>query len=380
MGSELKGLAILGSTGSVGTQTLDVVRQYPGSFRVVGLAAQSSLGTLGSQAREFHPALISCDGTQVEKAALFSNGSRESDLDEMVRHPDVDLVVTATIGDVALHPTIAAIEAGKDVALANKESIVIAGRLLTSLAKKYNVDLLPLDSEPNAIWQCLRGEDRTISRLIVTASGGAFRNLPPAELANVTPEQALEHPTWKMGPKITVDSATLMNKAFEVIEAHYLFGVPWEQIEVVIHPQSMIHSMVEFVDGSVKAQMSPPDMRLPIQYALFYPDRMSNDTVVRFDPVATGSLTFEELVPERYPCFSLALDVAKRGGTWPAALCGADDIAVEAFLDGRISFVEIPTVIGGALEGHQSVADPSLTESLAAAAWGRARVAALAGS
>jgi 1-deoxy-D-xylulose-5-phosphate reductoisomerase len=183
-----------------------------------------------------------------------------------------------------------------------------------------------------------------------------------------------------MGPKITVDSATLMNKAFEVIEAHYLFGVPWEQIEVVIHPQSMIHSMVEFVDGSVKAQMSPPDMRLPIQYALFYPDRMSNDTVVRFDPVATGSLTFEELVPERYPCFSLALDVAKRGGTWPAALCGADDIAVEAFLDGRISFVEIPTVIGGALEGHQSVADPSLTESLAAAAWGRARVAALAGS
>ena len=179
MGSELKGLAILGSTGSVGTQTLDVVRQYPGAFRVVGLAARSSLVTLGAQAREFHPALISCDGTQVEKAALFSNGSRESDLDEMVRHPDVDLVVTATVGDIALDPTIAAIEAGKNVALANKESIVIAGRLLTSLAKKYNVDLMPLDSEPNAIWQCLRGEDRAISRLIVTASGGAFRNLPP---------------------------------------------------------------------------------------------------------------------------------------------------------------------------------------------------------
>jgi 1-deoxy-D-xylulose-5-phosphate reductoisomerase len=380
MGSELKGLAILGSTGSVGTQTLDVVRQYPGAFRVVGLAARTSLVTLGEQAREFHPALISCEGTQFEKAALFSNGSRESDLNEMVRHPDVDLVVTATVGDVALDPTIAALKAGKDVALANKESIVIAGRLLTSLAKKHNADLLPLDSEPNAIWQCLRGEDRAVSRLIITASGGAFRNLPPAELANVTPEQALEHPTWKMGPKITVDSATLMNKAFEVIEAHYLFGVPWEQIDVVIHPQSMIHSMVEFVDGSVKAQMSPPDMRLPIQYALFYPDRTSNDVVARFDPVATGSLTFEELVPERYPCFSLALDVAKRGGTWPAALCGADDIAVEAFLDGRISFVEIPTVIGEALVGHQSVSDPSPTDSLAAAAWGRARVTDLAGS
>ena len=380
MDSELKGLAILGSTGSVGTQTLDVVRQYPGAFRVVGLAARSSLVTLGEQAREFHPALISCAGTQVEKAALFANGSRESELDEMVRHPDVDLVVTATVGDVALYPTIAAIEAGKDVALANKESVVILGRLLTSLAKKHNVDLLPLDSEPNAIWQCLRGEDRAISRLIITASGGAFRNLPTAELAGVTPDQALEHPTWKMGPKITVDSATLMNKAFEVIEAHYLFGVPWEQIDVVIHPQSMIHSMVEFVDGSVKAQMSPPDMRLPIQYALFYPERMPNDAVARFDPVATGSLTFEELVPERYPCFSLALDVAKRGGTWPAALCGADDIAVEAFLDGRISFVEIPTIIGKALYGHQSVSDPSPAESLAAAAWGRARVAVLAGS
>ena len=376
----MKGLAILGSTGSVGTQTLDVVRQYPGVFRVVGLAARKSLVALGAQAREFHPTLVSCAGTETEKAAIFSNGCRESGLDEMVSHPDVDLVVTATVGDVALGPTIAAIKAGKDVALANKESVVIAGRLLTSLAKKHGVDLLPLDSEPNAIWQCLRGEDRAISRIIITASGGAFRKLPESELAGVTPEQALKHPTWKMGPKITVDSATLINKAFEVIEAHYLFGVPWEHIEVVIHPQSMIHSMVEFVDGSVKAQMSPPDMRLPIQYALFYPERVSNDTVARFDPVATGALTFEELVPERYPCFALALEVAKRGGTWPAALCGADDIAVEAFLGGRIGFVEIPTVISEALDDHQSVPDPSPAESMAAAAWGRARVAALTGS
>jgi 1-deoxy-D-xylulose-5-phosphate reductoisomerase len=380
MGSAVKGLAILGSTGSVGTQTLDVVRQYPGAFRVVGLAARRSLDALEAQANEFHPALISCGGTPAEKAALFSNGRRESGLEEMVRHPDVDLVVTATVGDVALDPTIAAIEAGKNVALANKESVVIAGPLLTSMAEKHGVELLPMDSEPNAIWQCLRGEDRTVSRLIITASGGAFRNLPESELARVTPDQALKHPTWKMGPKITVDSATLMNKAFEVIEAHYLFGVPWEQIEVVIHPQSMIHSMVEFADGSVKAQMSPPDMRLPIQYALFYPERVLNQAVARFDPVATGALTFEELVPERYPCFALALDVAKRGGTWPAALCGADDIAVEAFLGGRIGFAEIPTVISEALDDHQSVPDPSPADSLAAAAWGRARVAALAGS
>jgi 1-deoxy-D-xylulose-5-phosphate reductoisomerase len=376
----MKGLAILGSTGSVGTQTLDVVRQYPDAFRVVGLAARRSLDALESQAREFHPALVSCDGTDVEKAALFSNGCRESSLGEMVRHPDVDLVVTATVGDVALDPTIAAIEAGKNVALANKESVVIAGPLLTSLARSHGVELLPMDSEPNAIWQCLRGEEMAVSRLIITASGGAFRGLPDSELAGVTPEQALKHPTWKMGPKITVDSATLMNKAFEVIEAHYLFGVPWEQIEVVIHPQSMIHSMVEFVDGSVKAQMSPPDMRLPIQYALFYPERVSNEAVARFDPVATGALTFEELVPERYPCFTLALDVAKRGGTWPAALCGADDIAVEAFLGGRIGFAEIPTVISEALDDHKSVPDPTPADSLAAAAWGRARVAALAGS
>ncbi len=375
----MKGLAILGSTGSVGTQTLDVVRQYPGAFRVVGLAARKSLDVLEEQAREFHPILISCDGTQVEKAAIFSEGCRESSLDEMVRHPDVDLVVTATVGDVALSPTIAAIEVGNDVALANKESMVIAGQFLTTMAKKHGVGLLPLDSEPNAIWQCLRGENRALSRLIITASGGPFRNLSETKMAGVTPEQALKHPTWKMGPKITVDSATLMNKAFEVIEAHYLFGVPWEQIEVVIHPQSIIHSMVEFVDGSVKAQMSLPDMRLPIQYALFYPERILNDAVVRFDPVDTGTLTFEELVPERYPCFSLALDVVKKGGTWPAALCGADDVAVEAFLDGRISFVEISTVIGEALDGHQSVPDPTPADSLAASAWGRARVAALVG-
>jgi 1-deoxy-D-xylulose-5-phosphate reductoisomerase len=344
----------------------------------VGLAARRSLKLLEAQAREFGPKLVSCQGTDSDKAAIFSNGCVECAMEDMVRDPDVDLVVTATVGDVALGPTIAAIEAGKNVALANKESVVMSGLLLTTLAKDRGVELLPLDSEPNAIWQCLRGEEETISRLIITASGGAFRDRSPSELADVTPEQALVHPTWRMGPKITVDSATLMNKAFEVIEAHYLFDVPWKDIQVVIHPQSIIHSMVEFADGSVKAHLSPPDMRLPIQYGLFYPERVHNESIARFDPVGIGALTFDELVSERYPCFELALDVAKREGTWPAALCGADDMAVALFLSGRIGFLEIPTIIEEALAGHDSIADPSSQDALTAARWARDRVRRIA--
>ena len=298
-------------------------------------------------------------------------------MEEMVRDPDVDLVVTATVGDVALAPTFAAIEAGKDIALANKETVIMAGEMVMARSRERGVSLLPVDSEPNAIWQCLRGEDRAISRLIITASGGAFRNASLSELADVTPQQALNHPTWTMGPKITVDSATLMNKAFEVIEAHWLFDVPWENIEIVIHPQSIIHSMVEFDDGSVKAQISPPDMRLPIQYALFYPDRVYNPNIRKFDPIATGALTFEPWKPERYPCFEMALDIAKRGGTWPAALCGADEAAVELFLSGHIGFQEIGPVIREALEEHQTVMDASLEDTIAAAEWAGARVTGL---
>jgi len=370
----MKGLAVLGSTGSIGTQTLDVVRSFPNDFRVVALAARRNIGLLEAQVKEFHPKLVSCDGTDREKAALLSNGCMDSSMEDMARDPDVDLVVTATVGDVALGPTLAAIEAGKNVALANKESVVMAGQLLTDLARKHGVELLPLDSEPNAIWQCLRGEQRPVSRLIITASGGAFRDMEPDQLADVTPEQALNHPTWKMGPKITVDSATLMNKAFEVMEAHALFGVPWENIEVVIHHQSIIHSMVEFVDGSVKAHISPPDMRLPIQYALFYPERVYNESIQRFDPVATGALTFERMRPDRYPCFELAMDVAMRGGTWPAVLCGADEMAVDLFLSKRIGFLEIADVIREALEGHQPVMNPSARDILSAAGWAKGRV------
>jgi 1-deoxy-D-xylulose-5-phosphate reductoisomerase len=369
MGGSIKGLALLGSTGSVGTQTLDVVRAFPGHFRVQALAARRSLDLLRAQVKEFQPKFVSCEGTDDEKAAVLSNGATECRMEDMVRDPEVDLVVTATVGDVALGPTFSAIQAGKDVALANKESVVMAGELLTKEARAHHVQLLPVDSEPNAIAQCLRGEQRAISRLIITASGGAFRDTPPDRLADVTPEQALNHPTWNMGPKITVDSATLMNKAFEVIEAHWLFGVPWEDIDVVIHPQSMIHSMVEFLDGSVKAHISAPDMRVPIQYALFYPERLHNESIQRFDPVAAGSLTFEPLVKERYPCFELGLEIGKRGGTWPAALCGADEVAVELFLSGRIGFLEIGTVIKEAIERHQPVMAPSVADLRAAAAW-----------
>lgn len=369
-----KRLAVLGSTGSIGTQTLDVVRTFPDDFRVIGLAARRNLELLESQIREFRPKLACCEGSIKEKASLLSNGCVDSGMEEMVRDPEVDLVVTATVGDVSLGPTFAAMEAGKNIALANKETVVMAGEMVVAEAERRGVSILPLDSEPNAIWQCLRGEDKTVSRIIITASGGAFRSTPVSELAGVTSEQALNHPTWKMGAKITVDSATMMNKAFEVIEAHWLFGVPWENIEVVIHPQSMIHSMVEFVDGSVKVQISPPDMRLPIQYALFYPDRVYNANIKLFDPVATGNLTFEPWNPDRYPCFDIALDIAKKGGTWPAALSGADDVAVEKFLSGRIGYLEIGPAIQEALEGHRSVEKPSLDQILEAGAWARQRV------
>ena len=381
-----KMLAVLGSTGSVGTQTLDVARGLPDRFGVVGLSCNRNLSRLAGQIREFEPSLVCCNGSDAEKAALPQNGWRDCSLDELVTDDSVDVVVTATVGDVAIGPTLAAIGAGKQIALANKETVVMAGELVTRLAAERGVDILPLDSEPNAIWQCVRGESGAggqpasgVSRLIITASGGAFRDTPLGKLGSVTPAQALRHPTWTMGRKITVDSATLMNKAFEVIEAHWLFGVAWDDIEIVIHPQSIVHSMVEFVDGSVKAQLSPPDMRLPIQYALTYPERLPNPKVARFNPSDTGALTFSEPDAERYPCFDMAIGFARRGGTWSAALSGANDAAVEAFLDGRIGFLEIEQAIRAALSGHDSVEHPELDDIIAAGRFGYDAVRALAG-
>ena len=374
MNGRKKGLVILGSTGSVGTQTLDVVRTFPDLFEIVGLACNRNIDLLSRQIREFSPRFIHCNAADEEKAPLLSNGVEERDLIELVRHDDVDIVVTATTGDVAIAPTLAAISARKQIALANKETIVMAGEMVTSLASAEGVDLMPLDSEPNAIWQCIRGERATVSRLIITASGGAFRDTPLNQLSSATPRQALRHPTWSMGQKITVDSATLMNKAFEVIEAHWLFGMPWDEIDVVIHPQSVIHSMVEFIDGSVKAQMSKPNMRLPIQYALLYPDRMDNPNIDRFDPLSIGSLTFQDWDRERYPCFDMAIGFAKRGGTWPAALSGANDAAVDSFLRGRIGFLEIEQVIRAALDHHDNVQEPDLSDIIRAGQDGHSRV------
>ena len=368
----MKRIVVLGSTGSIGTQTLDVVRTFPGEFEVLGLSAWSSRDLLMQQAWEFRPQMLFCrdDGTPLE---LPPGCRRVSSIEEMASHGDVELVVQGMVGNAGLLPTLAALQAGKQVALANKEPIVVAGELLTDEARRCGGEILPVDSEPSAIWQCLRGEapEREVSRLFITASGGPFRKRPLEELAHVTPAEALRHPTWDMGNKITIDSSTLMNKGFEVIEAHWLFRVPWEQLEVVVHPQSIIHSMVEFNDGSVKAQRGWPDMRVPIQYAMFYPRRPHNPRVEAFDPVRSGPLTFEPLDEARYPCFTLALEAGRKGGTYPAVLSAADEVAVQRFLRGDIRFSSIHGVVAGVLDRHEAFSNPTTEELLVADAWAR---------
>ena len=368
----MKRIVILGSTGSIGTQTLDVVRTFPEEFEVLGLSAWSNRDLLQQQAWEFRPPMIfhRDDGTPLE---LPPECRRVSSIEEMASHGDVELVVQGMVGNAGLLPTLAALQAGKQVALANKEPIVVAGELLTDEARRFGGEILPVDSEPSAIWQCLRGEapEREIRRLFITASGGPFRKRPLEELTHVTPAEALRHPTWDMGSKITIDSSTLMNKGFEVIEAHWLFRVPWEQLEVVVHPQSIIHSMVEFTDGSVKAQLGWPDMRVPIQYAMFYPRRPHNPRVEAFDPVRSGPLTFEPLDEARYPCFTLALEAGRKGGTYPAVLSAADEVAVQRFLGGEIRFSSIHGVVAAVLDRHQASSNPTTEELLVADAWAR---------
>mgnify|MGYP006154045011 FL=1 len=359
-----KNVVLLGSTGSVGTQTLDVIRALPDRFRVMGLAAGRNVDLLASQIAEFTPyRYYAADGREPAN----SRDCRPASLIELATLNDVDLIVAAMSGADALEPVIAALGAGIPVALANKELVVMAGEYLREAAQHGSTEILPVDSEPSAIWQCIRGESEKPKRLIITASGGAFRDRSWDALRSVSAEEALEHPTWQMGRKITIDSATLINKALEVVEAHWLFDIPYEQIDVVMHKQSVIHSMVEFQDGSVKAQMGPPDLRYPIQCALTHPERVENPTLPRFDPIEVGSLTFEELDSSLYPCFDLALDVAKRGGTWRAALVGADEAAVDLFLDGKIGFTEIGPVIEQGLSGHRPIMEPSLRQLTEAA-------------
>ncbi|MBA2392086.1 MAG: 1-deoxy-D-xylulose-5-phosphate reductoisomerase [Ktedonobacteraceae bacterium] len=373
-------IALLGSTGSIGRQTLDVVRRFPNQFRVVALAARSNVELLAQQVQEFKPSLVTCfaDTPGVEEKArelLPGVVIGEQGLLEVATHPEADVVVAATSGLRGLKPTLAAIGAGKTIALANKETLVMAGHLVMQAAQRAGVPVLPIDSEHSAIWQCLRGEESTdIQRLLLTASGGPFRHTSLEALQSVTVEQALAHPTWRMGPKITIDSATLMNKGLEVLEARWLFDVDYEHIDVVVHPESIIHSMVEFVDGSIKMQASLPSMHLPIMNALAYPQRLHNtdsDFIRELRWSDVGHLNFEDLDRERFPCFRLALEAGKKGGTYPCALVGADEEAVELFLSGALDFLGIARLIEEVLERHQSIEQPDVTMILEACAWAR---------
>jgi len=369
-------VAILGSTGSIGRQTLDVIRSLPDRFRVVALAAGQNVTLLEEQAREFRPKLL-CAGREAdylrERIAEKALAAKWAEMEEMAAHPDVDVVVVGTVGAAGLGPSLAAARAGKAIAIANKEVLVMAGHILTAEARRHGAELRPVDSEHSAIWQCLWGETaESVDRLIITASGGALRDLSPEELERVTAEQALRHPNWQMGQKITVDSATLLNKGLECIEAHWLFGVPYERIEVLLHRESIVHSLVEFVDGSVKAQLGVPDMRLPIQTALSYPERLPGAGVPRLDLKMLGTLSFGIPTASQYPCLALALEAGRRGGTAPAALAAADEVAVSNFIAGHIRFVDIPRVIEDAVAADRHVANPSLEEVIEADARARA--------
>jgi 1-deoxy-D-xylulose-5-phosphate reductoisomerase len=370
------GLAVLGSTGSIGRQTLDVVRSLPDRFDVVALAAGSNVTLLEEQAREFRPRLL-CVGREsdylMERMHSGAIPGQWADMQDMGAHPDVDVVVVSTVGAAGLAPTLAAIRAGKAVAIANKEVLVMAGQIITAEAKRHAAELRPIDSEHSAVWQCLWGEDPdTVERIVLTASGGPFRDKPLHELGRVTAEEALRHPNWQMGQKITVDSATLLNKGLECIEARWLFDVPLDRIDVLLHRESIVHSLVEFQDGSLKAQLGVPDMRLPIQCALTYPERLPGTSVPRLDLKRIGSLTFGVPDLKQYPCLGLALEAGRKGGTHPAVLAAADEIAVQNFLAGHIGFLDIAHAIDAALNAHHGLAHPVLDEILQADAWSRA--------
>ncbi|HTT75996.1 MAG TPA: 1-deoxy-D-xylulose-5-phosphate reductoisomerase, partial [Candidatus Binataceae bacterium] len=349
----MKAIAILGSTGSVGVTTLDVVSRFPGHFRVVAMAAGRNLDLLADQVHRFRPELVAVATSELAcelarrvdtRTTTILHGSEGAV--EAATHPKAELVMSALVGALGLRPTLAAIKAGKDIAFANKEVLVIAGELITRAIREYGVRLLPVDSEHNAIFQCLEGRSRdTLKRIILTASGGPFRQWPKSRFAAITVKDALNHPTWRMGNKITIDSATLMNKGLEVIEAHWLFGLPTDQIGVVIHPQSVIHSMVEMIDGSIIAEMAIPDMAIPIAFALAYPDRLPLDHLKPLSLLGCASLTFEEPDFSRFPCLGLAYDALKEGGTMPACLNAANEELVANFLAGRARFVDIPRYI-----------------------------------
>ena len=381
----MKAITILGSTGSIGTQTLDIVTSNPDKFRVVGLAAGSNVSLLAEQIRNFKPEIVAL-GNEAKlgelKEAISSNADRpkilvgQEGICEVARYGDAESVVTGIVGCAGLLPTIAAIEAGKDIALANKETLIAGAPVVLPLVKKHQVKLLPADSEHSAIFQCLQGvPERGLRRIILTASGGSFRDLPVEKLSSVTIKDALKHPNWSMGQKITIDSATLMNKGLEVIEAHYLFDLDYDQIDIVIHPQSIIHSLIEVQDTSVLAQLGWPDMRLPLLYALSWPERIYTDWE-QLDLVKAGDLTFGKPDHQKYPCMQLAYAAGRAGGLMPAVLNAANEQAVSLFLAEKISFLDIPRLIETVCDRakSQNTPQPSLSDILAADRWARQAV------
>ena len=366
----MKKIAILGSTGSIGTQTLEVVREN-GDIEVLGLAAGNNIKLLEAQIREFHPKLVAV--WTEEKAKELRENIKDLDvkvvsgmdgLIEVSAMPDTEILVTAIVGMIGLRPTIEAIKAGKDIALANKETLVTAGHIIMPLAKEYQVDILPVDSEHSAIFQSLQGSPRgALKKILLTASGGPFRGRTREQLANIQVEDALKHPNWEMGRKITIDSSTLVNKGLEVIEAKWLFDVDVEQIEVVVHPQSIIHSMVEYVDGAIIAELGTPDMKLPIQYALYYPERrfLPGD---RVDFATLSQLTFEKPDMETFYGLRLAFEAGKIGGSLPTVFNAANELAVSKFLDRKIPYLAIPEIIETCMKEHKNILNPTVEEIL----------------
>lgn len=373
-----KHLSILGASGSIGVSTLDIVRQFPDRFEVVGLAAQRNIDLLERQIREFRPQIAAV--ADEERGQALQKRCADLPVEIVVgdagavrvaTHPNADVVVSAIVGFAGLIPTYQAVLANKHIALANKETLVVAGALIIPEMRKRGLSLLPVDSEHNAIFQSLQGHRRAdVRKILLTCSGGPFRTYTIEQLKTVAPQDALKHPNWDMGPKITIDSATLMNKGLEVLEAHWLFDIDFKDIQVVVHPQSVIHSMVEYVDGSIIAQLGVPDMRLPIAYALAYPERL-NINVPHVNMTAIGALTFEEPDQHKFPCLPYAYEAGKIGGTMPAVLNAANEIAVAAFLQKRIAFGDIPRTIRRVMDAHPCQPLAALDDAIEADRWAR---------
>ena len=378
----MKSISILGSTGSIGTQTLDIVRQHPNQFQVIGLATGNNVNLLAQQVVEFQPKIVAIKNSdkllELKEAIANLNYqpivlAGDEGIVEVASYGEAETVVTGIVGCAGLLPTIAAIKSGKDIALANKETLIAGGPVVLPLIEKHGVKLLPADSEHSAIFQCLQGvPEKGLRRIILTASGGAFRDLPVEKLASVSVQDALKHPNWSMGKKITIDSATLMNKGLEVIEAHYLFGLDYDHIDIVIHPQSIIHSLIELQDTSVLAQLGWADMRLPLLYALSYPERIYTDWQP-LDLVKVGSLTFREPDHHKYPCMQLAYSAGREGGCMPAVLNAANEQLVALFIEEKIEFLDIPRLIEIVCDrfSRQNQSNPNLEDILAADQWAR---------